>query len=77
MKTLRVLLGNVPSVKRFNELLGDMSPEERQGCYYQAYALAMQHWGKCPKKYQRFFVDLVWHDWQGFLDYVLRETILK
>jgi hypothetical protein len=53
MKTLRVLLGNAPSVKRFNELLGGMSPEERQGYYYQAYALAMQHWGKYSKKYPR------------------------
>jgi hypothetical protein len=76
MENLRVLLGNAPSVKRFNALLAGLSPEERKRHYYHVYYLSMQHWGEYPKKYRKFFADLVCHDWQCFLNYLCQDTVL-
>jgi hypothetical protein len=76
MKDLKMLLGNAPSVKRFNELLAGLSLEERKSHYHRVYHLAMQQWEGYPKKYRRFFIDFIRHDWQGFADYLHSETAL-
>jgi hypothetical protein len=49
MQELENLLGNVPSVKRFNELLAGLPPEEQQRQYYHAYCVSMQQWSSLPK----------------------------
>jgi hypothetical protein len=76
MQELKNLLGNAPSVKRFNELLAGLPPREQERLYHHAYRVSMQQWSSLPKKYQVFFFDLVKHDWQRFLDYLRHETIL-
>jgi hypothetical protein len=76
MQELKNLLENAPAVKRFNELLAGLPPEEQQRQYHHAYCVSMQQWSSLPKKYQVFFCDLVQHDWQRFLDYLRQETML-
>jgi hypothetical protein len=76
MHELKRLLGNAPSVRRFNKLLAGLPEEERKRHYHHAYHVAMHQWSNLPKRYQVFLFDLVKHDWQRFLDYVHQETIL-
>jgi hypothetical protein len=76
MQELKNLLGNAPSVRRFNKLLAGLPPGEQERLYHHAYRVSMQQWSSLPKKYQVFFFDLVKHDWQRFLDYLRHETML-
>jgi hypothetical protein len=76
MQMLKNMMGNNPSVRRFNQLLAGLSDKERKRHYYHAYRVALQDYGKHPKKYRVFFVDLVKHDRQLFLEYIHNETIL-
>jgi hypothetical protein len=76
MQKLKQLLGATPSVRRFKELISVFSEEEQKGYYHYVYDLALRPWGKCPRKYRIFFVDLIRHDRQRFLDYIHGETVL-
>ncbi|MDR1937398.1 MAG: hypothetical protein LBQ73_02725, partial [Tannerellaceae bacterium] len=69
-------LGNNPSVRRFEAWLSGESPAERERYYRIAWHASLHQWGQCPKKYRVFLVNLIRHDWQGFLNYILDETVI-
>ncbi|WP_106830647.1 hypothetical protein [Parabacteroides pacaensis] len=68
--------GQIPSVKRFYELLSERTDEER-GAYLEfAYREALSNWDGQNERYHTFFERLVVHDRQPFLNYLLNHTIL-
>lgn len=76
MTDLKKMLGNHPTVSNFNRLLAHYPPEEKINLYHDACYLTLHEWNSHPVKYKRFFVNLVKHDRQAYLDYIHQHTIL-
>ncbi|MDH6358180.1 hypothetical protein [Parabacteroides sp. PF5-9] len=68
--------GKRPSVRCFNRAIQHLTPQEKTNYYRKAYTMAVYHWEELPGWYRTFLINLVQHDWQQFLDYLHRETIL-
>jgi len=63
-----------PSVKLFYKLLKGKTPEGREAYYQYAYFLFMNRYHTLSLRFQSFLTNLVKHDWQRFLDYLMQTS---
>ncbi|MCD8044230.1 MAG: hypothetical protein LUH10_14355 [Tannerellaceae bacterium] len=54
-----------------------LSPEELDRCYRYYYGLALTAWGRLPGYMKKFLENLIEHDWQRFLDYMVEDTVVS
>lgn len=70
--------GRKMSVKGFYELLEASCPKEEWKKYEVfAYGQALCEWQELPKYYQAFLTNLICHNRQPFLDYLLENTVMS
>lgn len=74
---LKKLFGSeVPSVRKFVEKLSKLSAEEQEFYYMAAYHTAFCEWLRLGVRYRLFLHDLIQHDWQRSLNFLLNCTIM-
>lgn len=75
-KLTELFADQIPSVKRFNELLAPLLEEERASYLRFSYEQALFNWDEQNLRHQTFLKRLVVHDRQSFLDYLMKHTIM-
>jgi len=68
--------GKVPEVNEFNRSLDKMSKEGRNHLREKIYKIAFTVWSTLPKKHQKFIEEVIVHDRQSYVDFIIEKTVM-
>ena len=68
--------GKVPDVNEFNRSLDKMSKEGRNHLLEKIYKIAFTVWSTLPKKHQKFIEEVIIHDRQSYVDFIIDKTVM-
>ena len=68
--------GKVPEVNEFNRSLDKMSKEGRNRLREKIYKIAFTVWSTLPKKHQKFIEEVIVHDRQSYVDFIIEKTVM-
>lgn len=68
--------GKVPDVNEFNRNLDKMSKEGRNHLLEKIYKIAFTVWSTLPKKHQKFIEEVIVHDRQSYVDFIIEKTVM-
>lgn len=69
--------GKVPDSKSFNHDLDHMSKEGRGHYLDKIYQLGFTIWLTLPRKQQKFIEDIIVHDRQSYVDFMVERTVMS
>lgn len=68
--------GKVPDASEFNRSLDNMSKNGRNKIQEKIYKIAFIVWPTLPKKHQKFIEEVIIHDRQSYVDFIIEKTVM-
>ena len=69
--------GKVPDARVFNRSIDKMSKDGRNHLREKIYKLAFTIWSTLPKKHQKFIREVIIHDRQSYIDFIIQRTVMS